>query len=699
MRNAERRTARLKQMLAMSGMAAQIAIWAGTAHAQDARASAADASAEPTDIVVTAMRREQKLIDVPLSISVVSQEEIDRRGAASLLDLSRGVPGLNVIETGPGQNQLFLRGVSNPNGVASLVGVYVDEIPVTGASYGQLDLQLVDLERVEVLRGPQGTLYGQGSAGGTVRFITHRPDLDAVSGEASLSAYATRHGDFSERLNGFVNVPVVEGVLGFRISGTLANIGGWIDQTAADREDINDQLIKNLRVKGLWKPVDDLEIEGAFIIHRNKGDGLTVGADKNYDVAFPNGDPLAKEDFFDNYEVYNLTATYDFGGVKLLSSTSQVNTDKYSAGVTLKLPIFGFETFNRDTQGSKAFTQEVRLSSSGPSRFNWVIGAYYTDEEIDRLQVLDLYFDGEFGGIDTLDTTDKSETISVFGDASLAISDRLDIGAGLRYFHDKRQRFKVGSADQKGNFESVNPRFYASYKLADNISLYANIAKGFRSGGFQGSGSNTTFDPENIWSYELGTKGAVEGFRWEVTGFYSKYKGYQAFVLGDGAFGGLANAGDAEVYGIDGLLAVDPVSNLTLQISGNVTNTELVSVLPSATNNLPGDRLDYVPDYSISASAEYRFRWASETPGFARIDYNQIGHATITDRSLGIVAYPTNTLNLLNARIGLERGSWGVELFADNLLDENGRQDPLEAIGFGTRPRPRVIGAKVRTSF
>ncbi len=653
--------------------------------------------AVPGDIVVTAARREQRLVDVPMSITAVSQAELDRRGAVSLLDLSRSVPGLVVIESGPGQNQLFLRGVANPNGIASLVGVYLDEIPVTGASLGQPDLQLVDLERVEVLRGPQGTLYGQGSAGGTVRFITRRPDLNTVSGEASLSAYATEHGDFSERFSGFVNVPVIDDVLGFRVSGTLANIGGWVDQPAAGRKDINDQLIRNVRIKGLWKPADGLDIVGTVVLHRNKGDGLTVGADKHYDVDFPNGDPLAREDFVDNYEIYNLTATYDFGGVELMSSTSHVDAHKYSAGVALKLP--GLETFNRDTLDSKSFAQEVRLSSSGKRRLNWVVGAFYTDETIDRLQVLDLYSEGEFLGVDSLASSDKSETVSVFGDISFSVTDRFHLGTGLRYFHDSRKRSRTAAPDQAGTFESVNPRFYASYDLADNVTLYANVAKGFRSGGFQGNGANRTFDPENVWSYEAGTKGALDGFRWEVTGFYSRYKGYQAFVLGDGVFGGLMNAGNAEIYGVDWLFSVDPVKNLTLQFSGNVTDTELVSVLPASTSNITGDRLDYIPDYSLSASAEYRFRWTAETPGFARVDYNQIGPGTVTDRSLDIVAFRTNTLNMLNARIGLEHGRWGVELFGENLLGENGRQDPLEALGFGTRPRPRVIGAKVKASF
>ena len=655
----------------------------------------AEQLSEASDIIVTAGRREQKLIDVPMSISALPQSELDRRGVDSLLDLARVVPGLVVSELGPGQNRIFLRGIANGNSLTSLVGVYLDEIPVTGASLGQLDLQLVDLERVEVLRGPQGTLYGQGSAGGTVRFITRQPDLDAFSGAADVTAYATRHGDFSGKLTGHLNLPIVADRFGIRISGTLADLGGWIDQPAAGRKDINDQLVRNVRVKSLWKPADGLSVEATVVVHRNRGDGVTVGADRNYDVAYPNGDPLARQRFFDRYTIYNATIGYEFGGVKLMSSTSYVRTNRFTAGGAQKLP--GLETFLKDAFQTKAFTQEVRLSSSGTRDLNWIVGAFFTDETVDRQLLIDLYSGGEKGAV-ALIATDKSRTISVFGDASYKVADGLDLGVGLRYFHDRRRSISDPLA-LSGTFKSLNPRFYLSYDVADGIKAYANVAKGFRSGGFLGDEAASTFDPEKVWSYEVGTKGSRGRFRWDVAAFYTQYKGYQAFVLVSDVFGGLVNAGDAEIYGIDATLAVEPIRNLTLEVNANVTDTKLVKVDPNSTSNVRGDRLDFVPDYTLAVSAEYRFDWASELPGFVRLDYSQIGKASLTDRSLGLIRVPTATLNLLNARLGLQHGRWEAELFGENLLSENGLQDPLAALGLGVRPRPRTIGVKLRTSF
>ncbi len=647
------------------------------------------------DIIVTAQKREQKLIDVPMSITAMPQAELDRRGVDSLLDLSRVVPGLVVSEQGPGQNRIFLRGVANPNSLTSLVGIYLDEIPVTGASLGQLDLQLVDLERVEVLRGPQGTLYGQGSAGGTVRFITRRPDLNSFSGAFDVTGYATRHGDFSEKVTGHVNIPIVQDVLGVRISGTLANLGGWIDQPAANRDDINDQLVKNIRVKSLWKPVDGLSVEATVVVHRNKGGGVTVGADENYDIDYPTGDRLARQSFFDRYNLYNATVSYDFSNINLMSSTSYIKTNRHNAGGSQRLP--GLETFNMDAFQTDTFAQEVRLSSSGTQKLNWVVGAFYTDETVDRQLLLNLYIGGDLANAAII-STDKSKTISVFGDASYAVTDRLDLGVGLRYFHDKRRSISDPLV-LGGTFKSLNPRFYLSYDIARNAKAYANVAKGFRSGGFLGDEDASTFDPEKIWSYEIGTKGSSGRFRWDVAGFYSQYKGYQAFALVSDIFGGLTNAGDADIYGVDVSVAFDPVENLTLEVNGNLTKTKLVKLDPTSSSNLPGDRLDFVPDYTLSASAEYRFAWSSAMPGFARVDYSQVGRSTFTERSVGLIMVPTATLNLLNARLGLQRGRWEAELFGENLLNENGLQDPLAALGMGARPRPRTLGVKLRTSF
>ncbi len=657
---------------------------------------AAEADTSPDDIIVTASRRSEVLRDVPSSIVALSAEELSRRNVQSILDLARAVPGLTVEEQSPGFNRIFLRGVANPNNLTSLVGVYLDEIPVTGASLAQLDVQLDDLERVEVLRGPQGTLYGQGSAGGTVRFITRRPDLENVSGSIDLRGYTTEKGDPSGRAAAVINLPVIKDKLAVRIAGVLGEIGGWIDQPAANRKDINNQKLRDVRAKALFKPIDDLSIEGTVNIHRNRGDGLTVGADRNYNLSFPNGDPFARERFVDNFNIYNVTSTFTRDNITALSSTSFVETNKLSVGTAQKLP-GGQETFNTDNLRNRSFTQEIRFSSANDQGLSWVLGGFYTNDRLKRDLNIGFYIGGVNFGTFPLPAAEQSKTLSSFGDASYALTDRLTVGAGLRYFTDERE-LTNGSGTNRASFDSWNPRFYARYRLTDTVNLYTNIAKGFRSGGFLGDAARSTYGPENVWSYEGGIKGSLGIARFEISGYYSTYKGYQAFALTSAVFGGIVNAGDGEIYGTDFLLGVRPVKGLDLQVSGNVNHGRLTKLVAGSTSNLIGDRIDFIPDYAVTASAEYDFQ-AGSIPAFVRVDYNQIGPASYTERSVGLVGFRTDTLNFLNARIGATFGQISAQLFGENLLFERGIQDPLSAIGTGSRPRPRTFGVRLATEF
>lgn len=652
-------------------------------------------------IVVTSNRREQDLLDVPMSIAALPQSTIDRMGIQSVGDVARAVPGLEVVEQAPGVNRLFLRGVTNGNSLTSLVGVYLDEIPVTATSLTQLDLRLVDLERVEVLRGPQGTLYGQGSAGGTIRYITQDPLLDSFHGNVSLNTYTTENGDMTEELTGAINLPLVENAFGLRLSGTVGDFGGWIDQPAAGREDINNQNLTNLNLKALWTPGERFSLRTTALVHRNDGDGITNGADEDYNVAYPNGDPLAQQSFDNEYEIYNITAKYEFDRVQLTSSTSSVHTNAAHAGIAFKLarsigaPI---EQFIADDLDTESTSQELRLSSRGDGRFNWVVGTFYADSTLERDLRLDAYFAGTFLGQNQILAEVDSKTWSVYGDASYAVTDRLDLGTGVRTFRDRRST-PSGDEILRETFDSVDPRFYLTYRLTDNTNIYANVAKGFRSGGFGGDLDGSTFDPETVWSYELGTKGASKRFRWELAGYTSDYEDYQAFVLQTDVFGFLTNAGDAEIKGVEASLAYYPTPRWTLQVSGNVNDAELATVAAGATSNMAGDRLDLVTDYTVAVATEYAFDWTPSKPGFLRVDYNQIGPSTATERSLNIIEASSDTIRLLSARLGVALEAFSVELFGQNFLGEDGLQDPFAILGWDSRPRPRTLGLKFGYQF
>jgi len=297
-----------------------------------------------------------------------------------------------------------------------------------------------------------------------------------------------------------------------------------------------------------------------------------------------------------------------------------------------------------------------------------------------------------------LPSRELSSSWSVYGDASYSITDRLDLGSGVRYFRDDRS-LPSGGPEFQDEFNSVDPRVYASYALSDNVRLYANVAKGFRSGGFTGDLELLSYDPEKVWSYEAGLKAAYERVRWEVAGYFSRYTNYQAFVQVNEVFGSLINAGDADIKGIDWQVAYDPSRAFSLMLGGNFNRGKLTKLAPGTTSNAVGDRLDYVPEYSVTASGEYRFDWGSNLPGFFRVDYSEIGPATFTDRSLGIIEYETDTSHLLGARLGLEHGPWSFQLFGQNLLGDDAQEAPQGALGINVRPRPRTVGVRIGLQF
>lgn len=668
------------------------------------------------EVIVTAQKREQKLIDVPISIVALGSKELKERMITNMEDLGLAVPGLAIQDSGPSQRRIFLRGIGNSSGSSSLIGLYLDEVSVTGVPYAQIDLRSYDLERVEVLRGPQGTLYGEGSVGGTIRFITKAPVLDRFSSRVDLSASFTKNGDPGQEITGVINVPVIEDVLGVRISGTYENAGGWIDQPAASRSDINDQDLKNIRIKALWQPLEALQVEAMAIIHRNDAGAANLGEDEegNFVQTF---DLLTTPAIDDDYNLYNLTLNYDFGSVRLVSSSSFLDTDKQSSQMGNRLPLFGpppvpaFQLLSAGSLGANIFTEELRFNSTGSGPWQWTIGGFYRNAKVSNK-----ISEGSFATVGTplamattftsVGSKESSESWAVFGNMSYALTDRLEVGAGLRYFEDKRQFFFnfFGVTRQEAKFDSTNPRVYGSYAIAEDIKVYASVAKGFRSGGFNSFGF-PEFDSEAVWTYELGTKMSILDDRLsaEVALFYSDYSDYQ--VIGIPPPPAIpsnvtSNAGDATIKGIDWAFGWRATENLSLNFNGSYVYSEFDKINATSSSHAVGDKLDYIPSYQYGLSAIYDFDWLAK-PGFVRLDYSQQGRSIFRNRSIfSTYKSSSNVINMLNLHIRWEwNNNLSLGLFARNLLDERGFMDPISIEELAARPRPRTLGFEVGLEF
>ncbi len=740
--------AALKQLLANSGLsyrfinehtitirvidAAQSSRWdalaaeqlrlARSADAQLAEGSAAKDPATPPreeesnqtvqEVVVTAQKRAQALKDVPMSVVAISGAELERRGINSTVDIALSVPGVSVQDRGGANTRyIFLRGLGNQRGSQTMVGVYLDEQDVTGFPYYALDLRSFDLERLEVLRGPQGTLYGSGAMGGVLRYITKNVDLTSRSGDAYLRAAVTEDGDPSETLGGSVNLPLVTDALGVRVAGFYENDGGWMDQPALSKSNINDERLYSFRIKGLWTPTESMRISALVMSHRNDTGAPNVGEDSdgNYVQQFGRATTPSGEN---NYDIYNLTATYSADRFQVLSSSgyfdqenafSEFSYVNQALPPTPPTPILA----PNDRIVTRSFVQELRISSLNSKVFNWTFGGSYREAaQLNSGLFLVGVGSSVVNLVDTVYATSKA--VAVFGEGNVSLGERLTLGAGVRYYEDKQRNIPTG---QSGTFDQVSPRVTATFSATRDINLYANIAKGFRSGGFNtpsaiARGASPDFQPDYVSSYELGGKGALGSrLSFDLAGFYSEYKDAQN--TGIVTIGGVpvtvtGNLGDAVIKGIDWDLGLKITRDFSIGTGGEYLHGRYTRIDPNARNvsAAVGDRLTQVPDYHYNVWLKHDLhRWLGGERGFVQIDYNKQGPMFIGTQVAGALFGRSDIIDMLNASIGWERANWTVSLFGRNLLNDRGSIDAQTINSLSARSRPRTYGVNVRLSF
>lgn len=491
-------------------------------------------------IIVTATKRESTIIDVPFSINAQTQEDIQRSGAVTLEDLSRNVAGLTVQNLGPGQSQVSVRGVSagqvvrDQPGVKEQVGVYLDE-SVISLSLFTPDLDLFDLDRVETLRGPQGTLFGSGSVGGTIRYITNQPVLGRFEGTVEGNVNLVDGDDIGYHLKGAVNVPLGANAAA-RAVGYYTEYGGFIDAIGpAGGEDVNGGRRYGGRLAVAFEPSPDVRITPRIVYQKVEADGFNRQEIYNlYANPFTTTRPavtfderqqylLLREAFVDETWIADLVAEATLDGVTVTSVTSYTNRDILvsrdasaltgSVSVDLGYPTSGvlLPSNLRDTTDLKSFTQEVRFASDYDSAFQWVIGGFYSSTDRFYRQSLPTpgyraVTDATLGagisaavanGFTNLDSPYNADLpydikqLAFFGEGTYAFTDRLDVTLGARYYDfAEERRFISGGLFANGDnrrdktrSEGVSPRLLLSYDVADNVSVNAQASKGFRLGG------------------------------------------------------------------------------------------------------------------------------------------------------------------------------------------------------------------------
>lgn len=664
-------------------------------------------------ITVTAQKREEQILDVPMSITAVTGQTIQRAGVTRLQDISATVPGLSMIDTGPGFQRIQIRGISSPLNLPT-VGLYLDEMPINIDGAGAaLDVRMLDLERVEVLRGPQGTLYGEGSMGGTIKYITRDPQLDELSLDFDSAYGSVRGGTESYRASAVVDIPVIENTLGFRVLLGGEHRPGWVDYPLIDEEDVNEGDSMTFRLKGLWVASDKLVLSLLLQAQDSDYDGQPY-MDEDGTAPYILNQPIDEES-----KLANFVLTYDFGSFSLLSSTGymdRINNSTFDFS-TLYVPIFELIGFPPGTVTNSALlsdgeldvlTQEIRLTSNGGGRLDWTAGVYYRDyDSAGRSYSVS---EGNPLPYDVQDiyTEIRSEQLSIFGSLEYAFSDLISATVGARYFTDDREQSgysgsfgpPIDDPERSETFTSVDPRLVLSFTPSQDSLIYASAAKGFRSGGFNvlvpDCGLPSEFDPEDMWTYELGTSSSLSGGRVVVQGavYYNDWSDIQTLSL---CTGGLpirqtTNTGKASGPGVDLQLTLVPVQSLRLSLAGNYND---MTYDFQGLNNDKGDRVDYVAEYTLGLAADWSFNWTARNPGLLHMDYQLTGPYTIGFRLFGIEPLESDAIGLLNARLAFTLGAFELSIWGQNLTDEDGAIQP--AIPFGgllsaVRPQPITVG-------
>lgn len=667
-----------------------------------------------SEIVVTAQKRSARLQDVPLSITALDEQLLENMGADSFVDYARTVPGLSFANRGPNRAQIIVRGMSPLTGAAP-VGLYLDGIGVNN-SFNNPDFQLFDVERVEVLRGPQGTLYGEGSLGGTIKIETNKPDPQAFAFRMDVGVGDTEDGGESYNVNAVVNMPLVEDRLAVRVAGFYRDDAGWIDNVFLDEKDVNHNRIQGGRAAIRFDATDRLFVEGIVNVQETEIGQLNVRSTGN-----PADFGLSLESF-DRFDLvrtvpetedetntqYTLLAEYqtEWGVLESVTGLNEVD-DLRDQDSAFLIGVPGFlTTYASD---SSTFNQEVRFVSDLRGAFDFAVGGFYRDRERDV--ALTVVNGGALFGLpgnfeNTLSQSNR--TTALFGEMYYRPVERLQATLGLRWsqeeLHDMaiQQIGDLVASDTDGNatFDAVTPKFGLSYDVSDDVMLFAVVAEGFRSGGTNPLLVNDpayvpAFEEDTAWSYELGVKSQYFERRLTVnaTAYYTEWDNMQILGVPDNpALGFTTNAGAAHTEGVELETQLQPTENLSLTFAASYTEAELDEAAQGAPAGAP---LPNVPEWALAGAIQYSRPLTSDMDGFLRFDW-QYKSSTNGD-VLGNPANDVPSYNIINARAGIERERWAAYLFAENLT--NDLAITWAAASGQYIGRPRTIGLNLKLNF
>ena len=730
-----------------------------------ARAEDGDSTLE--SVVVTATKRETKLADTPISMTVIGAEALSVTHADSFADYARLVPGLTAIDSGPGEKRYALRGLQAAG--EPEVALYYDEIPISGlpgpsldTGSDQPDIKLWDAERIEVLRGPQGTLYGNGSMGGAIRIISKRPDLSEFAATTEAEGGVTERGAPSWGVSGMLNVPIVLNRVAVRLTFYDRHQGGWIDNLERSEITLRQPSGQNQNFEHTWgsrlsvtlAASDRWNITSVFYYQKlQTGDSFETypsfaQADNPYVSA-----AFVRTPWDDESAMANLISTYDLGWASFVATASYQNrvADQSLDTTRYLLSLFGCTEFTWNVscfgppivpavsyahEGVMASSGELRLVSKSEGRLQWTTGAF--------VQRAATYRHGQVAGADAdgyidIDPAtgiadnrlfartnyDQFNQYALYAEGTYDVFHGLDATVGLRWFHSYRsdqqiidQQFFPGEPVGPEPFQSFGEsalfkKFQLSKKLTPDLLLYAEAAQGFRAGGPNYPGGFTETAPpyksDSVWDYEFGWKAGGDDGRVMFTGdvFHIDWSHLQQLVP-TSLFSYIVNAGSARSDGFESEIDAHLTDRFEASLGGSCANAHLIGPQPAASDAsmqlYEGERLGGVPKWTANASALYRTPVTGLLSLSGRIDYTyQSSRPTVTPTQ-SPAYFVVGASNLTSLHLLLEqREQWTLGLHIENLFNAfaplSGQALDSNLIRTVTAAPPRTATLTLTTHF
>ncbi len=688
------------------------------------------------EVIVTALKRDTSLQETPISISAVTGATLTNSGVQDISRLTQSVPGLVFEDNGPTSTRITIRGIRSVG--EPTVGLYYDETPISGAvgagndSGGQIPLaKLFDVQRVEVLRGPQGTLYGSGSMGGTLRVIFNKPDANKFQASVDADAMAVDGGSGGYDAQGMVNVPIITDKLAARAVVYSEGLGGYVDNTYLNEHNVNTYHNDGGRFLLRYSPFEDLTLDASYFYQYVNGQSPTwYDSQGPYVTLFRTQQPLS-----DRVQIYNFTARWDFhwfvataviadterktksagdvssfiandannpaacasfrGGGKPCTPETQAAFNSY---VFSKVPssLFPVQTVYNPTG-------ELRLSSPGKGFLDWTVGGFFSDRttHANNSEVLGDPTTGVLlpqpqNNVYTRLIFDHLKQVAGFGEATAHLTDGLALTFGARYFDYTRD---VGGATLVGldlvgaavtPYRQVDSSEHGwvtktniSYQFSNDLMVYATASQGFRPGGVnQVLGLPTALAPyssDSLWNYEIGTKTSWFNRRLilNLDGYLINWSDMQ--VSGrtpNGAFSFITNAGAARVKGVEFDVTALPVENLEISADASISRAALTEnqVNPNVLGpGVKGDEIPYVPRFTGGISAQYTLPLTAFLNGMARVDESYVGSSFSEFNNSNHFDTKLPAYSMTNFRVGVEgpQKDWGVYAYINNAFDKN----------------------------